>query len=441
MKSVLAVFVGVAILGVAANNNGLASLPPMGWRSWNLYGANVNQEVIEKIMDGMVSKKRTVDGQPTSLCDLGYCDVGLDDNWQDCKAGTGGNHYHDADGNPVVNTDRFPDMKKMTDHAHSLNLTAGWYGNNCICSDHQSGDRKFYEGDAKALIDFGFDGYKLDGCGAQTDMQLWDDIFKAAGKSVMVENCHWGSKVPYEPNATWCPWNFYRSSGDVRASFSSVIGNLNTVTKFSSRNLSYPGCWAYPDMLEVGCQHGPGGAGDPGLSRAETRTHFAAWVVVSSPLTLSHDVNNDTVMDQVWPIISNKEVIAISQTYAGFSGGPFKSSSKTVVLDHTNPSIMTRGMTEAERSATGPTVVATSQYFYKPLDYAGTSAAVLMINSDQSVEKLTLNLADVPGLKGPCKVRDVWAGKDLGSVDESVSFSVESHDSAFIKLTGCTPSA
>ena len=47
---------------------------------------------------------------------------------------------------------------------------------------------------------FGFDGFKLDGCGAQTNMQLWDDVFKADGGSpVMVENCHWGRKVHYEP--------------------------------------------------------------------------------------------------------------------------------------------------------------------------------------------------------------------------------------------------
>merc|ERR1712110_604838 len=175
----------------------------------------------------------------------------------------------------------------------------------------------------------------------------------------------------------WCPWNFYRSSGDVRSSFSSVMGNLNSVTTFSSRNLSYPGCWAYPDMLEVGCQHGPGGAGDPGLNAAETRTHFGAWVIVSSPLTLSHDVNNDTIMDKVWPVIANKEAIAISQTYAGFSGGPFQSSSKSVVLDEVNPSKMTKYMTESERKATGPMIAASFEYFYKPLDYANTSAAVL----------------------------------------------------------------
>merc|ERR1740130_162505 len=309
----------------------------------------------------MVKKSRMVDGKPTSLCDLGYCDVGLDDNWQDCKAGADGNHYHDKDGNPVVNLEVFPDMKAMTKHAHDLGLTAGWYGNNCICSDQKSQDQKYYAGDMKAFREFAFDAWKLDGCGVQTDMQLWDDLVKAdGGKPVMVENCHWGSKVPFEPNKTWCPWNFYRTSGDVRASYASVVGNLNTVTKFSSRNLSTPGCWAYPDMLEVGCQHGPGGPSDPGLSMAETRSHFASWVIVSSPLTLSHDVNNDTIMDAVWPIIANKEIIAVNQAWAGHSGSPFKNATEVVQLEDYNS--LLQGTVMAHEGATP-----SWQMFYKPV--------------------------------------------------------------------------
>jgi len=419
-----------------ANDNGLALLPPMGWRSWNLYGRNVNQELIEGIMDGMVSKKREVDGEPTSLCDLGYCDVGLDDNWQNCNAGVGGNNYHDGDGNPIINFELFPNMTAMVDHAHDLGLTAGWYGNNCICRDTSSGDRKFYEGDAKALRKFGFDGYKLDGCGSQTDMQLWDDVFKAdGGPAVMVENCHWGNKVPFEPNATWCPWNFYRTSGDVRAKFSSVIGNLNSVSRFNSRNLSTPGCWAYPDMLEVGCQHGPGGDRDPGLTKAESRTHFGAWVIVSSPLTLSHDVNNDTIMDDVWDIISNKEALAVSQTYKGYSGGVFKSSSASVTLDDVDHSFSTRDMSYAELQANGPMQAASWQYLYKPLEWDGSRTAVLMINQDEVKQSLSLTLADVPGLpSGSCTARDVWAHKDLGGFDESIQVTVDSHDSAFLVL-------
>jgi len=424
-----------------ANENGLAALPPMGWRSWNLYGRMVNQKLIEGIMDGMVKKNRMVDGKPTSLCDLGYCDVGLDDNWQDCKAPgavAAGNHYHDADGNPVVNLNVFPDMKAMTDHAHNLGLTAGWYGNNCICQDKHTQDQKYYAGDVKAFRKFGFDAWKLDGCGVQTDMQLWDDLIKAdGGKPVMVENCHWGSKMPYEPNRTWCPWNFYRSSGDVRAKYSSIVGNLNTVTKFSSQNLSYPGCWAYPDMLEVGCQHGPGGASDPGLTIAETRTHFGAWVIVSSPLTLSHDVNSDTIMDQIWRIITNTEVLAVSQSYAGFSGGPFKSSDSQVVLDSVNHAAMEKGMTEEERMATGQTVAPSFHYFYKPLKVAGAETAVLLMNNGDSAATLSLNFADVPGVAcSKCHVRDIWNKVDLGIFTTAfVAKSVGTHDSAFLIIT------
>jgi hypothetical protein len=48
-------------------------------------------------------------------------------------------------------------------------------------------------------------------------------------------------------------------------------------------------------MLQVGCEHGPGGARDPGLTMPETRTHFYAWSIVSSPLTLSHNVNDPKI--------------------------------------------------------------------------------------------------------------------------------------------------
>jgi len=416
----------------------------MGWRSWNLYGGNVKQDLIEGIMDGMVRRdpRYTVDGKPTSLCDLGYCDVGLDDNWQQCGSyGSEGYKYHQDDGSPVINYDRFPDMKNMTDKAHSLGLTAGWYGNNCICSDPKIGDQKFYEGDVAALRNFGFDSYKLDGCGAQTDMQLWDDVIKASApktgrKSIMVENCHWGSKVPYKPNATWCPWNFYRTSGDVRANYGSVVGNLQTTVQYATQNLSYPGCWAYPDMLEVGVVRSPFG-GDKGLTIEETRTHFGGWVIVSSPLTLSHDVNNHSIQDAIWPIISNKEVLAVSQSYAGHSGSPFKTATKTVRLAEVNPAALSKEMTVEEAGRIGPLQVPEWQYFYKPMDYGGTKTAVLLLNHLESAADLTLSFADIPGIAcTSCKLRDIWNHVDLGTFDgEYTAKAVSAHDAVFLVIT------
>ena len=83
-----------------------------------------------------------------------------------------------------------------------------------------------------------------------------------------------------------------------RASFGSFMGILQyTFTNYDG--LSRPGCWGHLDMLEVGCKSGPNGVQDVGLSFEETRTHYAAWAIMSSPLFLSHDVTNETIMDHL----------------------------------------------------------------------------------------------------------------------------------------------
>ena len=105
----------------------------------------------------------------------------------------------------------------------------------------------------------------------------------------MIEDCHWGGTVPSSRDVADCPYNFYRTSGDIRNNWDSMMSNLKTTLKFSdesktpSRN--YPGCFAYPDMLEVGRM----------ASYNEDRAHFGAWVITSSPLILGHDVTDDSL--------------------------------------------------------------------------------------------------------------------------------------------------
>jgi len=109
-------------------------------------------------MQAAAAKTYTLNGVPTSIADLGFSDIGLDDNWQNCSARGPNNYtYHDpVTGAPIVRLDTFPDMKAMTDYAHSLGLTAGWYGNNCICSDHCTTD-ECYSADVAATVAYGFD--------------------------------------------------------------------------------------------------------------------------------------------------------------------------------------------------------------------------------------------------------------------------------------------
>jgi alpha-galactosidase len=122
-------------LCVNSLEDGLANTPPMGYRTWNSYNRNVNQTLMHDIakfltrqLDVHITGTTTTPSavtQATTLRDLGYVHVGLDDNWQACKAGVNGT-FHDATGLPLINKKRFPDMKKMNDYIHSMGLKSGW---------------------------------------------------------------------------------------------------------------------------------------------------------------------------------------------------------------------------------------------------------------------------------------------------------------------------
>jgi hypothetical protein len=134
-------------------------------------------------------------------------------------------------------------------------------GNNCDCADHCT-DLKCFLGDVNAVISWGFDSLKLDGCGKQNNIQLWYDMFNwtlahtPGGKPMLLENCHNGPSTgtpganspfgPSAPTREWCPFHMYRSSNDIRPQWGSILSNLQTIPPLAAANLSRPGCWAYP---------------------------------------------------------------------------------------------------------------------------------------------------------------------------------------------------
>jgi hypothetical protein len=206
--------------------------------------------------------------------------------------------------------------------------------------------------------------------------------------------------------------------------------NLGTIESYRKSNSSYPGCWAYADMLQVGVRDG--------LSLAETRSHFGGWSIVSSPLILSHDVNDDSIMDKIWNIISNREVLEINQAYFGDSGGTYNVANETIVLQH--------GKYKIE--------VPVYQYLSKPIGV--NMVAVLLMNSDNTEWMLITNFDDISGLADDTSsvhdngnannnnnnynddeyhlVRDIWNHRDMGAFRSSVTISVGSHDVAFLPI-------
>lgn len=127
--------------------------------SQNQMGGGIDQNLMLAMMAGLADKSRMgSDGKPTSLIELGYTRIGMDDNWQACGSGLNGS-FHSADGAPLWNMTAFPDVKGMNTHAHDLGLKTDWYINNCICSEKGKLPVGFsLEGNAKALVELGFDG-------------------------------------------------------------------------------------------------------------------------------------------------------------------------------------------------------------------------------------------------------------------------------------------
>jgi hypothetical protein len=209
--------------------------------------------VIERQYEGLASRARTVDGAPTSLCDLGYCYAGIDDGWQECNSGPGGVGFHNLTGYPQVNRGRFPDLKALTAKARALGLAPGWYGNNDGCEEKRpacalqpNGSDICFAGDVAATIDYGFESVKYDGGGVERNISHFALLYNRTGKPVLLEDCNnhnpeFATRDP-RTNELICPMNLYRTSLDLHPTWHSVLNNLNSTDAFHRAGLVGPGC-------------------------------------------------------------------------------------------------------------------------------------------------------------------------------------------------------
>lgn len=203
--------------------------------------------------------------------------------------------------------------------------------------------------------------------------------------------------------------NLFRVSGDIKANWASIISNAHATIPYADalHPLSSPGCWGYPDMLEVGVV-GQDGKSEGGLSFAEERTHFGLWCVISSPLTLSFDLGNATAMDRVWPIITNRQALAVSQSWHGHPG---------TLADMDKDKAGGRWQVWAKRQAPG-------------------SMAVLVINMLAGEQTFSIDLRQFGGV--PREIRDIWcpgARVDAPPGGRMVIEDLGAHDSRFLLLS------
>lgn len=153
-----------------------------------------------------------------------------------------------------------------------------------------------------------------------------------------------------------------------------------------------PGGWNDFDSLNVG------NAKVDGLTNDERRLATTFWAVSAVPMYIGNDMT--TLDDYGIELLTNDEVIAVNQ-----SGRPARPVS-----------------TETNRQ---------TWYFMNP----DGSVTVGLFNLSRTAADMTVNLTDL-GLDGSAKVRDLWAKKDLGSVDsEFTATDVPIHGTRLLTFT------
>ena len=366
--------------------NGLAMTPPMGWNSWNKFACDVNEEIVRKTADAMVS---------SGMRDAGYEYVVIDDCWHGKR---------DSSGFITADAQRFPSgMKALADYIHSKGLKFGIYSDaGRLTCGGRPGSQGYEYQDALTYARWGVDYLKYDWCStgdrnAKEAYAVMADALRSTGRPIVLSICEWGTAKPWR----WAKnvGNLWRTTGDIWDSFA---------RKDPARDWAYP-VLAIVDMNEPLWQHaGPGHWNDPdmlevgngGMTPTEYRSHFSLWAMMAAPLMAGNDIAN---MDEsTRSILLNKEVIAVDQDRLGVQGR------------------------RVAKNGDG-------EIWVKPL--AGGGRALLLFNRGERPVRIraTAEHLGYPS-NARAKVRDVWAHEDLPRWSGSIEAPVEPHGVAMYRI-------
>jgi len=417
------------------HSDGTGKLPALGWNSWNAFYCDIDETKI------LTAAQQVVD---LGLKDAGYEYINIDDCWsiKDSRDNVTNQIVPD----PV----KFPNgIKGVADSIHALGLKVGIYGSagtkTCGGYPAQIGNEYL---DAATFASWDIDYLKYDNCyvpanwtdpydycvpdnapvygpypngtcatGDRTAPPGYDwstspsarrygimrDALAAQNRTILYSICSWGhAAVHLWGNSTGSSW---RITGDITPDWARVAEILNEGSFLSN----YDNFWGHndADMLHIG---------NGNLTIQESRTHFALWAAMKSPLIIGTAL--DKLASEKVDILKNKALLAFHQD-AEFGGPaePYKWG--------TNPDWTFNATNPAE--------------YWSGASTNGT--LVLAINTLDQTAVREVKWKEVPQLNGGKKgaaaekgrtasyeVTEVWSGKSLGCVKGGVNASVESHD-------------
>jgi alpha-galactosidase len=377
-------------LTIECGPNKLVRTPPMGWNTFNIWSHDGSQQRVWDAADWMVK---------SGLAGHGYQYVNIDDCWEGVR-----------DANGVLGTNaKFPDMRGLIAHIHSLGLKAGIYSSPgpTTCKGLE-GSYKHEEQDAAMFANWGIDYLKYDWCSYteivrqrgfnMTEMKrpflvmraaldkTGHDIVFSLSQAGVAAVWKWGAEVGA---------NVWRTSGDLHDNWTDLSGDIAIMSGHEA--WAGPGHWNDPDMLVVG-RVGWGSPRENHLTQNEQILHFSLWCLTAAPLIMGCDLSQ--VDPFAMNVLGNDEAIEIDQD-------PLARAASRVFKDDD------------------------LQIWARPL-WDGTHA-VGLINMGLKPADMTARWSDV-GVTGAQPVRDLWLHKDVGTFQDSYTVSVPARGCVLLKI-------
>jgi len=437
--ALVAAFVCTAALALAAAPSTIAATPPMGWNSWDCYGTTVTEAEVKANADYMAAH----------LKQHGWQYVVVDIQWSQ-PAAQGFDYQPDANlamdayGRLIPAVNRFPSsadgkgFKPLADYVHGLGLKFGIhimrgiprravkanlpvFGSKAHAADFadvysicpwnpdmygvdtsKPGGQDYYDSIVKLYAGWGVDFIKADDIARPTHGGEIVALHKAILKTgrPIVLSLSPGPAMVKDKELLQANANMWRISDDFWDDWKALRLNFILLSIWSG--VGRPGAWPDPDMLPLGRIGGrpeQGHARRTNFTPVEQRTMLSLWTIAQAPLIFGGDLpSNDEATLQ---LITNDEVLAVDQK--GAHGGAFAEGGDDIIWT---------------------------------ADAAGSNAKYLAVFNAGDAKPTQIRV-DWPALKLPkkCTLRDLWAHKDLGTIEGGYTFTVEPHASGLYKLT------
>ncbi len=433
------------------NHRSWAKTPPLGWNSWDCFGAGVNEKQIRENADYMAKNLKKY-GWQYIVCDIQWYEPKAKDNDYNNFTELNMDEY----GRLIPAVNRFPSaeggrgFKPIADYVHSLGLKFGIHimrgvprqaaAANCkilncdstcrdiahhfsICSwntdmygtKNCDASQKYYDSIINMYADWGVDFIKCDDI-CITEFRRWDNPYTADYEIEMIrkaiDNCGREMLLSLSPGPALREKaehlsknsNMWRLTGDFWDQWTKLYEMFDKCEEW--QGVSKPGCYPDCDMLPIGRLSKNGRChGEQNrftqFTKPEQYTLMTLWGIFKSPLMIGGNMpEND---DFTLSLLTNSEYMQMNQ---------YSTGAKQVLRQEKN------GKGTIIWSANG-----------KKCKY------LAIFNTDDRQRNFKFDLSSILMPDIEYEIYDIWKNEGLGRFKNTVSAEIEPHGAKLYKIT------